>query len=229
MLHRAAPSVAARVAISRPAISGFVLSASGLVLSALACWACSGAQVPDPKDAARRWNEALERGDEDAVYALLSESARQAWGREGVQRMLARDRKELLVVASAATAPTAQLETSARVTYADGHSAAVVLEEGAFRVAAAAALPAHAATPEAALQELREVLARRSFAGLLRVLTADAGRSLDSHLTSVVEALADPAAVDLEIDGRRASVRLPGGHTVKLEREDGAWRVRDFE
>jgi hypothetical protein len=195
----------------------------------LACLACSGARIPDPKLAAQRWNDALQRADVEAVYALLSESARQAWGREGVQRMLARDRKELLGVASAATGPNVQLETTARVSYGDGHSASVVLEDGAFRVAAAAALPAHAATPEAALQELREVLARRSFAGLLRVLTADAGRTLDSHLTSVAAALADPAAAEIEVDGRRATVRLPGGHTVKLEREDGAWRVRDFD
>lgn len=143
--------------------------------------------------------------------------------------MLARDGKELVAVAAAAIAPNARLETLARVSYGDGHSASVVLEDGAFRVAAAAALPAHAATPEAALQELREVLARRSFAGLLRVLTADAGTTLDSHLTSVVSALADPAAIEIVVDGRRATVRLRGGHTVKLEREDGAWRVRDFD
>ena len=73
------------------------------------------------------------------------------------------------------------------------------------------------------------VLARRSFAGLLRVLTADAARSLDAQLASVVEALGDPTTVDIEVDGRRATARLPGGHTVKLEREDGAWRVRDFD
>lgn len=217
MFLRAAPNVAAR-----PAISGFVLSA-------LAVWACSGPQIPDPKLAAQRWTEALQRSDPDAVYALLSESARQAWGRQGVQRMLARDRKELLATALAATAPSGRLETLARVTYGDGHAASVVLEDGAFRVAAAAALPAAATSPEAALQELREVLARRSFAGLLRVLTADAGRVLDSQLTSVADALVDPAAVAIEIDGRRATARLPGGHTVKLEREDGAWRVRDFD
>lgn len=199
------------------------------MLLAFVCCACSGPQIPDPKLAARRWNDALQRGDADAAYALLSESARQAYGREGVKRVLARDREELLAVVAAATSQNAQLETLARVGYGDGHSASVVLEDGAFRVAAAAALPARATTPEAALLELREVLARRSFAGLLRVLTADAGSTLDSHLTSVVAALADPGAVEIEIDGRRATVRLRGGHTVKLEREDGAWRVRDFE
>lgn len=217
MLNRAAGIVSALPAIS--------LSA----LPALTCLACTPAQLPDPRLAAQRWNEALQRGDADAVYALLSTSAREALGHKGVEQVLARDRKELVAAATSATNANARVETSARVEYSEERIASVVLEDGAFRVAAAAALPARAASPEDALRELREVLARRSFAGLLRVLTADAARSLDAQLASVVEALGDPATVDIEVDGRRATARLPGGHTVKLEREDGAWRVRDFD
>src|SRR5262245_56791874 len=205
--------------------------AAGIVsaLPALTCLACATAQIPDPKFTAQRWSEALQRGDSRAVYELLSKSARQALGPQGIEALLNRDRKELLASAAAVTSANARVETLARVSYSDARVASVVLEDGSFRVAAAAALPVHAASPEDALQELREVLARRSFAGLLRVLTADAGRSLDAHLASVVEALWDPATVEIEVDGRRATARLPGGHTVKLEREDGAWRVRDFD
>ena len=217
MLNRAAGIVSALPAIS--------LSA----LPALTCLACAPAQLPDPRLTAQRWNEALQRGDTDAVYGLLSTSAREALGRKGVEQVLARDRKELIGSATAATSANARVETSARVEYSEERIASVVLEGGAFRVEAAAALPARAASPEDALRELREVLARRSFAGLLRVLTADAARSVDAQLASVVEALGDPATVDIEVDGRRATARLPGGHTVKLEREDGAWRVRDFD
>jgi hypothetical protein len=198
-------------------------------LPALTCLACAAPQMPDPKLAAQRWSEALVRGDADAVYGLLSESARQSLGRKGVRELLERDRKELLAAASSATGANAHVETVARVAYSGERSASVVLEDGKFHIAAAAALPAQASTPEDALQELREVLARRSFAGLLRVLTADAGRALDAQLANVVEALGDPASVEIEVDGRRATARLPGGHTVKLEREDGAWRIRDFD
>jgi hypothetical protein len=199
------------------------------LLPALSGWACAAQSIPDPRLAAQRWSEALQRGDSAAVYALLSDSAKQALGRDGVEQLLKRDRKELIAVAAAATSTHARVETLARVAYSDARTASVVLEDGAFRIAAAAAFPAHATNPEEALRELREVLARRSFAGLLRVLTADAGRALDAHLGSVVEALGDPAAAEIVIDGRRATARLPGGHVVKLEREDGAWRVRDFD
>ena len=211
MLNRAAGIVSALPVLS--------LSA----LPALTCLACAPAQLPTPKLAAQRWHEALQRGDTDAVYALLSTSAREALGHKGVEQVLARDRTELIAAAASATSANSRVETS------EERIASVVLEDGAFRVEAAAALPARAASPEDALRELREVLARRSFAGLLRVLTADAARSLDAQLASVVDALGDPATVDIEVDGRRATARLPGGHTVKLEREDGAWRVRDFD
>jgi hypothetical protein len=216
------PKRAAGIVSSLPAIS---LSA----LPALTCLACVAPQVPDPKLAAQRWSEALQRGDADAVYGLLSTPAREALGRQGVRELLDRDRKELVAAAAAATSANARLETLARVSFSDARSATVVLEDGRFRVAAAAALPARASTPAEALQELREVLARRSFAGLVRVLTTDAGRALDAHLASVVQALGDPGTVEIEVDGRRATARLPGGHTVKLEREDGTWRVRDFD
>lgn len=198
-------------------------------LPPLSCLACASRQVPDPRLTAQRWSEALERGDSSAVYGLLDESSRQALGRDGVAQLLTRDRVELLQVARATGADHARLETTAHVSFEKDRSAVLVLEDGQFKVAAAAALPARADSPEDALRELRDVLERRSYAGLLRVLTQDASQTLSAHLASLVEALGDPGAVQIEVDGRRATARLPGGHTVTMEREDGAWRIRDFD
>ena len=73
------------------------------------------------------------------------------------------------------------------------------------------------------------MLARRSVAGLLRVLTRESAESLDTGLSKLVEALAEPASVELDVEGRRATAQLPGGHKVTLEREDGIWHVKDFD
>jgi len=202
---------------------------SVFALPTVVCLACASRQVPDPRLTVQLWSEALERGDSNAVYALLNESSQQALGREGVAQLLTRDRVELLQVARAARAENARLETVARVSFEEDRNALLVLEDGQFKVAATAALPARADSPEDALRELRDVLERRSFAGLLRVLTQDASQTLRGHLEGVVEALGDPGTVQIEVDGRRATARLPGGHTVTMEREDGAWRIRDFD
>jgi hypothetical protein len=206
---------------------GLVRFATALL--ALGALACSRHALPDPRLTAQRWAAAVESGNEEEMYALLSAPARQAHGQAGVARLLASDRRELVALARAGAASTAALETSASVVFADERTARVVLEGGQFRVAAAGALPAGAATPRDALRELREVLAQRSFAGLLRVLTRDSARSLDGGLDDLVEALAESSSVEIDVEGRRATAQLPGGHTVKLEREDGIWRVKEFD
>jgi hypothetical protein len=198
-------------------------------LAALSSLACAQRALPDPRVAAQRWTDALSAGDGDALYALLTDSARREHGRDGVGRFLATDREELLALGRAATARTAVLQTSADVTFAGDRRARVVLEDGQYRVAAAGALPAGATSPRDALRELRDVLSQRSFAGLLRVLTRASSQSLGDGLEDLVEALTEPSTLQIDVEGRRATAQLPGGHTVTLEREDGIWRVKEFD
>jgi hypothetical protein len=207
-----------------PSFRSFVLAG----VAALAI-GCGPRALPDPRVAAQRWADALESGDASAVYALLSEESRRAHGPEGVARLVAAERRELVALGRAATAPNAVLQTRADVAFGADRTARVVLEEGHFRVAAAGALPAGADSPRDALRELRDVLAQRSFAGLLRVLTRESAQSLDGGLEHLVDALAEPSTLRVDVEGRRATAQLPGGHTVTLEREDGIWRVKDFD
>jgi hypothetical protein len=198
-------------------------------LLALTCAACTPKPLADPRTTAQRWADAVRAGDEVAIFALLTPASRQALGRQGVLRLLRENQKELLEHAESAAAANARLEATVEVAYADDRTARVVLEDGRFHVAAAGALPAAANTPTDALRELREVLARRSFEGLLRVLTRDTAQALESSLQGLMEALEEPSTLDIQVEGRRALARLPGGHTVTLEREDGVWRIKDFD
>jgi hypothetical protein len=160
---------------------------------------------------------------------MLTAATQRDQGRPGVKRLLAQHRAELQALAQATLAPNARIDTSAEVSFANDRVARVVLEDSGFKVAAAAALPAAATSPRDALRELREVLARRSFAGLLRVLTRDTAQGLEASLRDLLDALEEPSTLEIELEGRRATARLPGGHTVQLEHEDGVWRVKDFD
>jgi hypothetical protein len=46
-------------------------------------------------------------------------------------------------------------------------------------------------------------------------------------LRSLTQALAEPATLDVRVQGDRADVDLGEGHFVTLRREQGAWRVED--
>lgn len=171
----------------------------------------------------------MQKGDADAAYELLSDGAKRSFGRKGVAELIEQHRKELTQRGQAAAAPHARVEASALVTFADDRSARVTLERGRYRVAAAGAFPAAAATPLDALRELREVLSRRSMRGLLRILTRDTAQTLEGSLEDLLKALDEPSSVDIELEGRRAVAKLPGGHRVELEREDGVWKVKEFD
>jgi len=206
------------VTLSTPAAFLLVLTAS-----------CSCARLPDPRLAALAYADAAARGDADALYAILSRASRQARSREEVKKMVSDEREELAEQAKDLRRVDVRVDATARIRYADGEEAALQLEDGHYRVTAAGTLPGGGATPEAALEQLRRVLARRSYAGLLRVVSAATRSSMENDLRSLVDGLDEPGTLDVKVSGDEAQVPVPGGHHVKLKRDDGVWRIEDFD
>jgi hypothetical protein len=195
-----------------------------LVVPLLAC----SASVPDPREAALAYARAAETGDGDAVYEMLSEESKRRYTASEVRSLVADEKAELRLQAEAVRAAS-KVVTEAAVPYADGEQAALVLEDGGFRISAADALPADSRTVAQALGQLRKVLARRSYQGLLRMLTPRSRAAIEEDLRSLVIGLEQPEGLDVELSGETATVVLPGGHLVKLRKEAGVWRVEDFD
>jgi hypothetical protein len=128
------------------------------------------------------------------------------------------------------TAPGVVVKSRARVRYADGEDASLVLDDqGVFRVSGVDALPAGARTPGQALEQLRRVLARRSYAGLMRVLSPTTRSAIETDLRSLVVGLEHPDGLEVLVAGDSATVQIPGGHEVRLKREGTTWHVEDFD
>lgn len=205
------------------------LRSLSVLVAGLTLGCAAPARIPPPEAAVARYAEALERGDADAVHALLGAEGRRMHSRDDVRRILDEQRDELRDQARAFTAPGRTVEATARIPYPDGESAVLELRDGRFAITAATALPANPRTPTQALAALRAVLARRSYAGLVRILSPRTRAAVESDLRSLVEGLAEPEALDVEVKGDVATVVVPGGHRVKLRREDGAWHVDDLD
>jgi hypothetical protein len=190
---------------------------------------CASSSVPDPRDAARAYAEAAGRGDGEALYAMMSTPSRQARSRDDVKRMVAEEHEELAQQGKELASPDVRVEATARLRYADGEEAALELRDGKYWVTAAGALPGGARTPEEALEQLRRVLARRSYAGLMRVLSPATRAMIENDLRTMVDGLNEPGSLPVQVNGDAAVVNVPGGHQVKLKREGGVWRVEDFD
>jgi hypothetical protein len=200
-----------------------------MVLCALASGCASQTTVPDPSPTIDAYAEALEKGDADALYDMMSEESRRAISREELTRVLREQKRELSEHATEVRADDRALSARAELRYDDGEVVSLDLEDGHFRVTAADALPAGAKTPAQALGQLRRVLARRSYAGLMRVLSPRTRAAVERDLRSLVDGLTDPDSLEIDVVGDAATVEVPGGHQVKLRREDGVWHVDDFE
>src|SRR5262245_57227061 len=102
---------------------------------------CAGSSLPDPKEAARTYAEAVRRGDAEAVHAMLTRDSRRSLGAQGTRRLLTSERLELERQAKALLAAPPSVEATATIPLADGSEVGLTLEEGGFRVAAAETLP----------------------------------------------------------------------------------------
>jgi hypothetical protein len=173
--------------------------------------------------------EALRRGDSDALYALMSEESRRALSIEELRRVMAEQPKELGERGSALGGAQREIRTYAELRLSDGSIANLELTAEGYRVGVANALPAAARTPAQALAQLRRVLERRSYSGLMRVLSPATRSMLEGELRSLVEGLGAPDALSVDVVGDAAVVLVPGGHQVRLKREDGVWHVDDFD
>jgi hypothetical protein len=201
-----------------------------VVVTALTALGCGAASVPDPRKAVAAYAEAAARGDADALYEMLSEKGKRALPRDEVKKIVADEKAELEGQAKAVTAPGVVVKSRVQMRFGDGEDATLIREEdGAFRIASADALPAGARTPEQALEQLRRVLARRSYAGLMRVLSPATRSAIEGDLRSLVVGLEHPEGLEVQVAGDSATVQIPGGHEVKLRREAGVWHVEDFD
>jgi hypothetical protein len=191
--------------------------------------ACGESSVPDPRSAADQFAQAAARGDSDAIYEMMTDEARAARTREDVGKIVKDEKVELAEEAKLVSQKDARVEATARLRFEDGEEAALELKDGQFRVTSAGALPGGAKTPEEALDQLRRVVARRSYAGLMRVLSPATRAAIERDLRALVEGLDHPATLNVNVTGDTAVVNVPGGHEVRLRRDGGVWRVENFD
>lgn len=160
---------------------------------------------------------------------MLTAESRQRFGKEGTRSLLRDSRAEIERAGRALGSPQAVVRAQAEIRFPDGETALLDIRNGRAEIGDTGTLPAAARTPARALADLRMALARRSYAALVRLLTAETRSALENDVRGLVEGLEEPEALEVMIDGDDARVDVPGGHSVRLRREAGVWRVRDFD
>lgn len=204
--------------------------------------ACGGAHAESPGSVLGAYGRALEEGRADDAYALLSSEARRGVSPEAFRRLVTEnpdDARELGKALGRATAPPV---VTATVSGPQGQELVLVLQDGRWRVDAAAIDLYGQDTPRRAVQGFLRALERKRYDMVLKYVPDGHKDGLDvkklkdwaegaekqevtAFITAVRQAL--PTA-PIEEAGDRASLTYGGG-TLQLVRERGSWKVEDFD
>lgn len=200
-----------------------------LLTGALSLIGCTRSRIADPHDAAVAFAAAVSSPSPDTVYDMLTPAAQASLSRADVRRLVETQKPELAASAAAVVADDARVHATARLRFDDGEEVALDLANGRFGITGGGTLPGGARTPEAALDELRRALARRSYTRLLRLLTPSTRGAIEQDLRTLVNGLERADTLPVRTSGDSASATTTGGHHVTLKREAGLWRVEDFD
>lgn len=186
-------------------------------------------RAPHPDSGHESFVHALERCDEAAIYAQLTEEAQNQLGPSGVTALCQRDRSGLERRAQE-LASAQQLAARARLQFHAGEQAELqATSDGHYAIDGVDSLPLGATTVEGALTAFRGALVRRSYPALTRTLTKRAAADMESELRSLTTGLGDLDAARIEVNDSVATATITGGHQVRLRREQGVWRIEDFD
>lgn len=206
---------------------------------------CHGAAMQKgPSDTLRAYAHALEEGRADDAYALLSEEARRSISREAFRRMVQESPNDVLEVARALARPANDPQITATLVSPQGETLVLVFEGGAWKIDASALDFYAQTTPRKAIESFVRAYERKRYDILLRFVPnahrehLDAAKLAEAWSTdeqreemdriALALRVALPTAV-IEEHGDRASMAYGSGGLVQLVREQGVWKIEDFE
>lgn len=203
---------------------------------------CAGAQAEDPQSVLRSYARALEEGRSDDAYKLLSSEARRGVTPEAFRKMVAENPDDARELGKSLQRSAAPPVVTATVSGPQGQELVLVMQNGKWRIDAAAIDLYGQDTPRRAIQGFLRALERRRYDVVLKYVPEGHREGLDvkklkswaegaekqevsSFITAVKTAL--PTA-SIEEAGDRASMTYGAG-TLQLVRERGSWKVEDFD
>jgi hypothetical protein len=181
---------------------------------------------------------AVERNDPEGAWRLLSERARRHISRERFLSQFASYRAEALAQSTAIRQALRQrpapdgsraLEVAATVPAGNQPTSQLRVEDGYWRVLSAPGQSA-LASPATTLRAFVRALERRDVDQIMRLLAKQVRVNLEKSLRDRLERMKGALNRDtIEVHGDRAELRYDRQWRIQLVRENGEWRVSNFD
>ena len=214
-----------------------------LSLATLALAACpgpAGTAVNRPDQALRAYARALEQKDHDRAYAMMSNEFRKKYTRDDFVRMLREHDTELKRSLAQLKGSPRKVRLQARVSYGEGDSLKLVLDDGKWRIASDPVDFYSQRTPAEALRSFIRAVERRRYDVVLRFVPNKWAESMTldklkqqweggkrEEVESLLKNLKANLGAPIHRTGDRATMPYGDRFEVRFIKEDGVWKIED--
>ena len=206
------------------------------ILLATGCGGSSSGRPATASEAVAQYASAIEANDARRAYALLSSELRSKMTFERFEsqwRAHAAERKLQAAALVDARKADSALGARAIVSYKDGSAIALTQESSQWHLERALVGRVVAATPRDAIRSLTRALSDTDFAAFVGVLSKRKREALVRMLSSFSESLTNNQDQFIQRVGDDRAQMIwedrAGRYRVLLVREDGQWRIDDFD
>jgi hypothetical protein len=216
---------------------------SALVLVLLTAGAAckpAGSSTVKPEAVLLAYADALEAGQVERAYDLLSEAARKKITRGEFAAMLRESGSEAVAVARELRGRAQRVQIEAHVTYGDGDAMSLVVENGGWRLASSPVDLYGQRTPAEALRSFVRAIERKRYDIVLRFVPAKWAESMTveklkkewegshrSEVETLLKTLRANFNSPIQQNGNTAVMPYGEKNEVRFVREDGLWKVED--
>jgi hypothetical protein len=218
------------------------LAMSWLVVVALALASACGGSQDGPTGTLDRYSDALNRGDYEAAYAMMSEGFRAKHSKDEFVRMMKQNKREVSSTAARLKGQQGDLEVSAEFSYGFGDSMRLIKEDGEWRISSNPMAFYSQATPRESLRSFVRAHNLERWDVMLRFVPRKYAERMDEKKMSQqfrganrdrIDAMMNMIQANLDEPiiekGNEARMAYGESFEVKFVREDGKWKIQDLD
>jgi hypothetical protein len=204
------------------------------VVSGLALVGCKRATAPSPDKLRTAQLSAMQKGDAEAAYALLSPQAQARTPKAEFVARFAEQKAEREAIATAAkTMPRTPAVRSGTTLHEGGRVVQWMWIGDRYWVVSGLPGRPTSATPVQAIRAFLDAMRTTDLSAISATLSASFATAIDEDFAARAEAiekaLADPAAIVVSADGERAELRYEPERVLRLEQTPNGWRITGLE
>jgi len=201
----------------------------------LAVAAGCGETKDGPKQAVERYLSAIHANRPDLAYAMLDVKVRRRVSKNAFAKRWQATKAELLDQAKQlGQAVNKPFALTARLRYSNGVRASLVHIDGQWRLGGG--VTQDTSTPKEALRAFIHAVEARDYKAVMRLVSRSMRETIEHEIEDRVGRLkkslkqeGSPGAAAVEVTRKKARFQYDRRYKIELIKEDGEWKVLDFE